>query len=404
MAISYRGTIQTYIGLGNDSLVHNLFTIENGLDSLVNVYVRRLAVQMDATVALATVMPIVSLYRASAVSGGIQIPVRTPFNSSQTSDSNVVFRSTVFDRYPITATPATAATWRQFCSKLRSAAKQQLAVDFNMLPRIVEQSGAEWVLKPGEYAVVRVDSPDVLTNPQNANNWMVECVWEEEPTISVAYSISGTVTLDGDPVEGVKVVVIEADTTALANPLLKTVETTGPAGTWSALIRAGKVGIAFYQYIDGAVYFTSDNAVAVTSLESTGDTILNAIAASDVKITDIQSRIPAALTAGGNMKVDLLAIDGVTDTADRLQRSASTIGYGTVGSGSTTTSIVTSALDPPAAAINQFKDRIVLFAQDTTTINLRGQAKAITASTADGILTVGALTDAPVSGDEFVIC
>ncbi len=409
MAISYRGTIQTYIELGNDALVQNLFTIENGLDSLVNVYVRRLAVQMDATVALATVMPIVSMYRASSVSGGIQIPVKTPLNSSQTSDSNVVFRSTVFDRYPIAATVSTAATWRQFCSKLRSAAEQQQAVDFNVLPTLVEQTA--WVLKPGEYAVVRVDSPDVLTNPRNSNNWMIECVWEEDPTISAAYSISGTVTLGGDPVEGVKVVVIEADTTAFANPLLKTVETTAPTGTGSALIRAAKVGIAFYQYIDGAVYFTSDNAVAVTSLESTGDTILNAITAlnadvdaSDVKIEDIQSRIPSALTGAGNMKSDALAFGGSTEAVDRLQRSAETIGYGTVDTGSTTTSIVTSVLSPAAAVINQFKDRIVLFAQDTTTANLRGQAKAITACTADGVLTVDALTDAPVTGDIFVIC
>ena len=298
MAISFRGTVQTYIGLGNDELVQNLFTIENGLDSLVDVYVRRLAVQLDATVALTTVMPIVSLYRASSVSGGIEIPVKTPLNTSQTSDSNVVFRSTVFDRYPIAATVSTAATWRQFCSKMQSAAEQQQAVDFNVLPTLVERTGNEWVLKPGEYAVVCVDSPDVRANPQNSNNWMIECVWEEDPTISAAYSISGTVTLSGDPVEGVKVVVIEADTTALANPLLKTVETTGPSGTWSALIRAGKVGVAFYQYIDGAVYFTSDNAVAVTSLESTGDAILNAISSlNDISTADAQTAVAAALTA-----------------------------------------------------------------------------------------------------------
>lgn len=76
---------------------------------------------------------------------------------------------------------------------------------------------------------------------------------------------------------------------------------------------------------------------------------------------------------------------------------------GTVTTGGTTTSIPTSSLTPSAAVTDQFKNRIVIFANDTITTNLRGQATQITASTAGGTLTVSALTDAPVNGDTFRI-
>lgn len=76
---------------------------------------------------------------------------------------------------------------------------------------------------------------------------------------------------------------------------------------------------------------------------------------------------------------------------------------GVVGSSSTTTSIITSSMIPAAAVTDQFKGRIVIFDDNTTTANLRGQATDITASTSGGVLTVTALSTAPVSGDTFFI-
>ncbi len=69
----------------------------------------------------------------------------------------------------------------------------------------------------------------------------------------------------------------------------------------------------------------------------------------------------------------------------------------------TTTSIITSSLKPAAAVTDQFKGRVVVFDANTTTANLRGQITDITASTSGGVLTVTALTTAPVSGDKFTI-
>jgi hypothetical protein len=92
-----------------------------------------------------------------------------------------------------------------------------------------------------------------------------------------------------------------------------------------------------------------------------------------------------------------------TDAENRFLSAVKGNVLGTVGVGSTTTSIVTSALDPAAAATDQFKGRILIFANNTTTANLRGQGTDITASTAGGVLTVSALSHAPANGDTFTI-
>lgn len=133
------------------------------------------------------------------------------------------------------------------------------------------------------------------------------------------------------------------------------------------------------------------NAGALTGLQSDLD--------------DIQARLPAALTGGGNMKVDVLAISGSTESADRLERTTLAIVTGTATSGGSTTTIPTSALSPAGTDADQFKGRIVIFDKDTTTAALRGQATDITANTAGATptLTVTALTAAPAAGDTFTI-
>lgn len=117
---------------------------------------------------------------------------------------------------------------------------------------------------------------------------------------------------------------------------------------------------------------------------------------------DIQTRLPAALV-GGRMDASVGAIAGTVTAADRIEDSTRGIVKGTVGVGSTTSSIVTSALDPAAAVTDQFKGRIVTFLSDTATAALRGQSTDITGNTSGGVLAVTALTTAPVSGDIFVI-
>lgn len=120
---------------------------------------------------------------------------------------------------------------------------------------------------------------------------------------------------------------------------------------------------------------------------------------------DLQSRVPAALTAGGNIKADALALNGDTTSAANIAKTTRAIARGTVTTGGTTTSIPTSAFSPSGAVSDQFKGRIVTFDADTTTAALRGQSTDITASSnsATPTLTVTALTTAPASGDTFSV-
>ena len=105
------------------------------------------------------------------------------------------------------------------------------------------------------------------------------------------------------------------------------------------------------------------------------------------------------------LPVNVLQVNSDAIAAARLARSASTI-VACVASGTpSTTSIPTSACTPAGSAADQFKGRIIIFDDDTTTVALRGQATDITASSAAATptFTVTALTTAPVSGDTFII-
>jgi hypothetical protein len=119
---------------------------------------------------------------------------------------------------------------------------------------------------------------------------------------------------------------------------------------------------------------------------------------------DIQTRLPTALV-GGRMDSNLGAINNDTATVTALKRGVDGNCIGTVGGGSTTTSIVSSALTPAGSVLTQFKGRSIVFDRNTTTAALRGQATDITSSTAAAAptFTVTALTTSPVAGDTFSI-
>lgn len=107
-----------------------------------------------------------------------------------------------------------------------------------------------------------------------------------------------------------------------------------------------------------------------------------------IELTDIWSDGVAPI--GQNV------IDALTSA---MIRAVSGIALATVNTGATTTSITTSSLLPAAIAANQFKGRVMTFADDTATTELRGQTTVITANTSGGTFTVVALTTAPASGD-----
>lgn len=170
------------------------------------------------------------------------------------------------------------------------------------------------------------------------------------------------------------------------------------------------VGRIFYTTIRQAMRGTDNAALASVCTEArlseldaaTGGKMANQVDVIETDTNDLQTRVPAALV-GGKIDANVGSIDGSAACATNLRQSTLGIVTGVAGSGSTTTSLVTSSMSPAAVATDQFKGKIVTFAEDTTTTALRGQSTDITANTAVGVLTVTALTTAPVSGDTFSV-
>ena len=177
----------------------------------------------------------------------------------------------------------------------------------------------------------------------------------------------------------------------------------------SALVTAGSIGKLLVDRIDAAItsrmatYTQPAGFLAATFPPDPADQSL-VIAATDAIITDtndIQARLPAALTAGGNMKADMLALDGSTTSAARLRRSASVMHDGAVTGAATATTLIDSGLTHPDN--DQLKGRIVIF-DGNVTAGLREQATDITAfDAATDKLTFTALTQPPAAGDTYII-
>lgn len=259
MAVSFRGTCATLNIFGNDATTQNLFVIENGIASRVNIIVRRLTFGADALVALTSVMNVLKTCRATGVSGGL-ILEKGKFVGTQTSDPAVVFRASANETAPITAT-AGDTLWTQFASRMHTAVEQQRLEDDseriktrNLLP-FMEHGVGGLTIRPGESVLVRVVAATAASNALNSMNYAIRCSWEEDEIAT--FAISGTVTLSGSPVSGAIVTVVEADDISMTNAVLRQTITTGAGGTWASSIRTGKVGAAFVQYESGGTYYTA---------------------------------------------------------------------------------------------------------------------------------------------------
>jgi len=254
MAITYSGLVKSSIVFGNDATTQNLFTITNNYASRVNVIVRRLVFQEDAIAVSTAVMPLVKASRATAISGGV-ILEKGAFDTTQSSDANVIFRSPSAETAGITATPGTIL-WQGFPIRMHTAVEQQQGINNYMqtlLPKLAAVQ--DFILRPGGGLLVQVVAAAGTSNALVSNHWFVECAFEED-TIST-FAISGTVTLGGSPVTGAKIIVVEADDTVLTNAILREVITTPAGGTWASTIRTGKIGAAFVQYTTGGTYYTA---------------------------------------------------------------------------------------------------------------------------------------------------
>jgi hypothetical protein len=170
----------TFRTLGNAATTQTLFTLENTAGSAVTVKLRRLLVQMDATAVLTAVMPLVKTTRTTAIPSAGTTLSKAQFATANSSVANVIARgATASDggaATAITATPAAAVLWQQYCMRLHTAVGQVLAPDNNLLPALVEN--IDLTLAAGEAIMVQIVAAATTSNP-NTNHYFVECAWEE---------------------------------------------------------------------------------------------------------------------------------------------------------------------------------------------------------------------------------
>lgn len=165
----------------------------------------------------------------------------------------------------------------------------------------------------------------------------------------------------------------------------------------SALSTASSIGKLLVDNINATI--SSRLATAgYTAPDNSGiGTAASAAAAAAASGSDIQSRLPAALTATGNMKADALRVDGSATAASNLKSGALGIVASTCAASSTSTVLKTNLTE---ATNDHYNGRVVVF----TSGALAGQATSI--EDYDGTakeLTVVELTEAPADTDAFVI-
>ena len=143
---------------------------------------------------------------------------------------------------------------------------------------------------------------------------------------------------------------------------------------------------------------------APTNTEFEARSLATADYATAAGITDIQSRIPAALVSG-RMSSDAVAVGGSTTAASKLVSHAAGVLQVVVGAGSSGTSIVLNATTginggAPSATNDVYNGRILVM----TSGACAGQAKAITDYVGSTVtLTTESFTTSPSAADTGVI-
>lgn len=170
----------TFRQIGNAATTQNLLTIEN-THATVLVKIRRILVQMDATVVLTSVMPLVKASRATGVPTGGTALAKAQFDTGNSSNAAIIVRgSTASDggaNSGPTATPDSAQlAWEQYGMRLHTAVGQVLAPDNNLLPALVEN--VDFVLRQNQALVVQIVASAGSSNPAT-NHYFVQVVWEE---------------------------------------------------------------------------------------------------------------------------------------------------------------------------------------------------------------------------------
>lgn len=162
--------------LGSAATPHNLLTIEN-TDATVQVRIRDITIQLDATAVLTAVMPLVKISRATGVPTGGTTLTKGEFNTGAVSDAQVVVRgATASDGGVATAITATAGAtlWQEYQMRMHTVVGQVLCPPSRM-PTILTK---DLVLLQNQALLIQVVAAAGTSNPAT-NHWSVCVTWDE---------------------------------------------------------------------------------------------------------------------------------------------------------------------------------------------------------------------------------
>jgi hypothetical protein len=172
-------TASTFREIGSAATPQNLFTIEN-IDSTKLVYIRKLILQTDETVALTSVAPLIKVSRATGVPSGGTTLAKGLFDTSATSNANTICRgSTASDGGANSGPTATAGDviWEQFIMRIHTAVGQILTPDQDLLPATYIAAN-QFILRQNQALLVQIVAAAGASNPAT-NHYAVCCAWEE---------------------------------------------------------------------------------------------------------------------------------------------------------------------------------------------------------------------------------
>ena len=162
--------------LGNAAVAQNLFVILNTHATKI-VTVRRLVMQMDATVVLTAVMPIHKACRIASYSGGNAL-TKVDWGAVASDAAVQVINAATADGTAgtaITATP-TATLWQQYGMRMHTLVGQVQGIDNNVITGITENYPIRLAQNQG--LLVHIVAAAAANNPAT-NHYFIQCAWEE---------------------------------------------------------------------------------------------------------------------------------------------------------------------------------------------------------------------------------
>lgn len=238
-----------------------VLAIVNTFRSRAVVRVLRLVCQLDSDEALNgnvanRVMPLMRARRVAAanVSGGLRIAARPAWDTALGAADDGVLVLCDPGAFGGPDTAITIASpggplWQQYTMRPASSARQVRPDDNFCLPAIA--TAPPCVLQIGEALVVQQ-----IAHLSTGGVATFQIAWEEDQT-DAGYVVGGTVTLDGDPVSGARVLLVTDAATSMDAPSIEPLATNG-SGAFSRTLASGVKAAAFVQHQDGGTQYTDE--------------------------------------------------------------------------------------------------------------------------------------------------